>query len=58
MKVKYNLVTIQFKIAKSEATKRAFTYEQMIKAFRVLQDLEIIEVEYYDNREIEKEIKE
>ena len=52
------VVTIKFKIAKTKKKKRAFTYEQMIKAFRVLQDLGIIEVEYYDNREIEKEIKE
>ncbi len=55
MKVKYKLVTIQCKIAFSEASKRTFAYEQMIRSFRALQDLGILEVEYFDNREVENE---
>lgn len=57
MKIKYNLVTIQFKIALSEVSKRTFAYEQAIKSFRALQDLGIVEVEYFDNREIEKKVE-
>ena len=55
MKIRYNLVTIQFRIAKSEATKRTFAYKQAVKLFRALQDLGIVEVEYFDNREVENE---
>lgn len=55
MKIKYNQVTIRFKIAISETSKRTFAYEQAIKSFRALQDLGILEVEYFDNREVENE---
>ena len=56
MKVKYNLVTIKFKIAKSKETVGLHDYSILIKSFRCLQDLGILEVQYFDSKENDMEI--
>ena len=57
MKQRYNLITIKLKIAKTESIKDFyFVYKTLISSFRRLQDLGIIEVKYFDNKEIEKHI--
>ena len=56
MKKQYNLVTIKFKIVKAESIKGLFTYKELIRSFRILQDLGVIEVKYFDNKAVEKMI--
>ena len=53
MKQRYNLITIKFKIAKTESLKEYFDYKDLIRSFRHLEDVGIIVVKYFDNKEIE-----
>ena len=54
MKIQYKLVTIKLKVGIFEGIKVPFIYKELIKLFRACQDVGIIEVEYFDNRKIEK----
>lgn len=57
MKQRYNLITIKLKIAKTEVTNELNEYKMLIKLFRGLEDLGVIKVDYFEDKEIEKEIK-
>ena len=54
MKQRYSLITIKFKIAKTESLKEFFDYKDLIRSFRHLQDIGVIKVKYFDNKEIEE----
>lgn len=58
MKIKYKLVTIKIKTAIFEERKAPLIYKELIKWFRACQDSGIIEVEYFDNKDVEREIEE
>ena len=55
MKQHYNLITIKLKIAKTQSINNLFDYKTLISSFRHLQDLGILEVEYFDNKEVKIE---
>lgn len=48
MKRRYNTIIIKFKIAKKESIEDLFTYKTLIRSFRELEDLGVIEVQTLD----------